>query len=257
MGTFDRLVAYYNNWRRLVGGDPKREHESPNDDSIERDGRSLSLRRCGKGFRFKRQRYSEQQRIDQGHEGFDIENRERGTRHTTTGNTMMVYQPNTRLSTNFIMREVARSNVADRWGIDNTPSAIVLRRAEDLAKNILQPVRNKYGISFSPNSWYRCEQLERIIAKNGFERWCNRHGYSSYDARAWVLYLSKKQHPTGMAADIEIPGVNNDRLFDWIKDNLKYDQLIREFRRAGDPASGWVHVSFNADGNRMQAFQIG
>lgn len=169
----------------------------------------------------------------------------------------MIYVPSQKLSDNFTMREVSRSSTADRLGIDNTPGATVLTRARDLAVKVLQPVRDHYGVGFSPNSWYRSEDLEKVIARRGFERWCEKNMFDISSPLIWQRYFARKQHPTGMAADIEIPGIDNDVLFEWIKINLKYDQLIREFRRKGDPKSGWVHVSYKAEQNRMQAFHIG
>ena len=52
----------------------------------------------------------------------------------------------------------------------------------------------------------------------------------------------------GKAADIEIPGVPNAELAEWIKANLSYTQLILEFYTPGIPDSGWVHVSY-VEGN--------
>jgi hypothetical protein len=48
-----------------------------------------------------------------------------------------------------------------------------------------------------------------------------------------------------MAADIEIPGVPNAELAQWVKDNLEFTQLILEFYTPGIPDSGWVHISFD------------
>jgi hypothetical protein len=48
-----------------------------------------------------------------------------------------------------------------------------------------------------------------------------------------------------MAADIEIPGVPNADLAEWIQDNLNYTQLILEYYTPGISDSGWVHVSYN------------
>jgi hypothetical protein len=61
----------------------------------------------------------------------------------------------------------------------------------------------------------------------------------------------------GQATDVEYPGVDNDELFFWIRDNLSYDQLIREFPKAGVPSSGWVHVSWaGVQNNRQSCFSI-
>jgi hypothetical protein len=55
-----------------------------------------------------------------------------------------------------------------------------------------------------------------------------------------------------MAADIEIPGVPNAELAQWVKDNLEFTQLILEFYTPGIPDSGWVHISFDPKNLKKQ-----
>lgn len=171
----------------------------------------------------------------------------------------MMYKPATRLddrARNFRHIEVARSHTATRLGIDNTPSAAVLERATSVAIHVLQPIRNTFG-PFSPQSWFRCEQLEKVLTRKAFVKWRKKHKQYG-KGQAWHRYFERKSHPKGEAVDIEVPGLPNDELFDWIKENLAFDQLIREFPRAGDPMSGWVHISWRSDEeNRNQAFTIG
>lgn len=169
---------------------------------------------------------------------------------------MLVYNPNDNLSKHFKMREVAKSPIADRLLIDNTPNAVVLDRAKTLAEKILEPIRVHFGIAFSPNSWYRGEELERAINEKAYQSWCARKGLPVND-NSWKQYFDLKSHPRGEAADIEIIGVDNDALYAWVKANLEYDQLIREFPKPNDPQSGWVHVSYRAGNNRKQDFTIG
>jgi len=168
----------------------------------------------------------------------------------------VIFNPSSKLSPHFTHREVARSNTAMRQGIDNTPPSEVLQNAEQLARHVLEPIRVHFGIPFSPNSWYRSEKLEKFICWRSFKKWCKRKGYKDHkDPIAWDDYFSRKSHPNGQAADIEIASIDNDQLYDWIESNLQYDQLIREFPKKGDPMSGWVHVSWNStQANRNQAF---
>ena len=159
------------------------------------------------------------------------------------------------VSEHFSIREIGRSSTAVREGIDNTPDEGVIRRAKLLADNVLEPVREQFATPFSPGSWYRCEALEKLICRSGFGRWCAKQGRAK-DQEAWDEYFLLKSHPRGEAADIEIPGVDNAELFEWIRDNCEYDQLIREGYREGDPQSGWIHVSYRETGNRKEAFDI-
>lgn len=162
-----------------------------------------------------------------------------------------------RISEYFLHYEVVKSDTASRMGFDNTVYCPdVEYRARALAENVLDKVREQFG-PFSPTSWYRCEDLERYICDKSYRSWCSKRGLDPDKSESWQTYFMRKQHPSGAAADIEVPGVSNDELFEWIKDNLEFDQLIREFHVEGQPMSGWVHVSWSFDKNRNHAFVIG
>ena len=133
------------------------------------------------------------------------------------------------LSNNFTLQELTKSQTAIRKGLDNTPTQDHIINLEALTKNVLQPVRNYFARPVTVNSGYRGPALNEAIG--GSER---------------------SQHCKGQAADIEIPGLPNYDLAKYISENLEYDQLILEFYTPGDPNSGWVHVSYNVDGNRKQ-----
>lgn len=169
---------------------------------------------------------------------------------------MLIYNPNEQISKHFKMYEITQSQTAERDKIDNTPSSDVLEAASLLAQNVLEPIREHFGISFSPTSWFRCEQLERAINEKTFKTWCLRRGLNPTQD-SWKQYFALKSHPRGEAADIKIPGITNDALIKWIEDNIPvYDQLIREFPKANDPNAGWVHVSYSATTNRKEFFII-
>lgn len=145
----------------------------------------------------------------------------------------------TRIAPNFLVYELTRSELADRRGIDNRfPTDKELRAAIHLAREVLQPIRDKFG-SFTPNSVFRGHPLERAL-KNKPASW-----------------LSTSQHSRGEACDIEIVGMSTLALANWAKDNLKdFDQIICEcYDPAKGPNSGWVHISLKAPGsgeNRRQ-----
>ena len=130
----------------------------------------------------------------------------------------------------------------------------LLENAKATAKYILEPIREEFGL-FAPNSWYRGEELERVICDKAYKDWCKRKGLAVCE-RSWKSYFELKSHPNAEACDISIVGVPNDELYEWIKANLEFDQLIREFRKEGQPYSGWVHVSYSRTNNRNQAFAI-
>ncbi|MBL8430434.1 MAG: hypothetical protein JNJ95_11160 [Dechloromonas sp.] len=144
----------------------------------------------------------------------------------------------TRVSPNFLIYELTRSELADRRGIPNNfASDKELRAAIHLAREVLQPIRDKFG-SFTPNSVFRGQPLERAL-KNKPASW-----------------LSTSQHSRGEACDIEIVGMSTLALAEWARDNLTFDQIICEcYDPAKGPNSGWVHISLKAPGtgeNRRQ-----
>ncbi|TNE35072.1 MAG: peptidase M15A [Alphaproteobacteria bacterium] len=134
---------------------------------------------------------------------------------------------NERLSANFSLTELTKSDLAVRHGIDNSPDISVIANLRQVAEHILEPIRDHFSIPFSPNSGYRCLELNRLL--------------KSPDT---------SQHVTGQAVDIEVPCVSNIDLASWIVDHLPFDQLILEFHTPGEPDSGWVHCSFVAEGQR-------
>lgn len=162
-----------------------------------------------------------------------------------------------KLSKNFALWEFCKSQIADRNGIINFPSPPRIDNLKALCQNVLQIIRNHYQLSVRVNSGFRGEELEKIIARNGYLRWCERQKYE-VNSESWRQYFERKSHPKGEAADIEIPGIDNKELFDWIKaSDIKYDQLILEYYEKGKPSSGWIHISFREGNNRMQAFTRG
>ena len=133
------------------------------------------------------------------------------------------------LTTNFTLSEMTKSETALRFGMANDPSETEIGNLKTLCENVLQPVRDHYGKGVKVNSGFR---HPLVNAKVG--------GSTTSD------------HCKGMAADIEIPGVANGQLAEWIQDNLEFTQLILEFYTPGVPDSGWVHVSYNPENLKKQ-----
>ena len=135
-----------------------------------------------------------------------------------------------KLTENFSLNEMTKSQTAERKGIDNTPSTEHQENLKSLCEMILQPIRDHFGQVVSVSSGYRSPELCVAIGSS-----------------------TKSQHASGCASDFEIFGVSNKELADYIDQNLDYDQLILEYWKGEDePNSGWVHCSFNTQGNRKQ-----
>ena len=135
----------------------------------------------------------------------------------------------TQLTANFSLHELTKSETALRMGLDNTPGPVETEYLKILAERVLQPIRDHFQKGVKVNS-----------------------GYRSPDSNSAVGRSRTSDHCKGQAADIEIPGVPNAELAQWIMDNLDYTQLILEFYTPGIPDSGWVHVSYNPDNLKKQ-----
>ena len=131
-----------------------------------------------------------------------------------------------KLSRNFSLGELTKSQTALRMGIDNNPTPEDLYNLHLLCDNILQPLREHYGRPVTISSGYRSEDLCVAIGSS-----------------------RKSQHAKGQAADFEVMGVDNKEVAEWIRDVLDFDQLILEFYEDGEPNSGWIHCSY-AENNR-------
>lgn len=132
-------------------------------------------------------------------------------------------------SKNFPRWEMLRSQTASRKGISNEPTEEHEENLKALAENVLQRVRDHFGI-VNISSGYRSPELNAAIGG-----------------------APNSQHTKGEAADIELinPRVSNWELARWIQLNLSFDQLILEYP-GPNPKDGWVHVSFKKNGDNRK-----
>ena len=122
----------------------------------------------------------------------------------------------------FSIKELCQSKVAEKYGIDNTPSEEAKENLQNLIDEVLDPCREKYGKPITVNSGYRSKQLNAKIG-----------GVDTSD------------HLTGEAADITGGSVaENRKIFRILVENGKFDQLIWE--KGGQ----WVHVSWRGNDSR-------
>ena len=138
-----------------------------------------------------------------------------------------------KLTNNFTLEELTKSETALRQNIDNTPTVEVVENLTRLAEKVLQPVREHYGKGVKVNSGFRSLAVNAAVGG--------------------VQGAKPSDHTRGMAADIEIPGLPNAELAQWIEANLEYTQVILEFYTQGIPDSGWVHVSYDPSSLRKQS----
>lgn len=138
------------------------------------------------------------------------------------------------LSKNLTLAEVTKSTTAKRLGIDNTPDEWTTENLRQVAINIFQPLRDSFGCPIYVSSGYRSAELNTAIGGS-----------------------SRSQHVEGRALDLDADvyrGCTNAQIFNWIKENLEFDQLIWEFGDDDNP--DWVHVSYVYDGiNRKRCLK--
>ena len=124
-----------------------------------------------------------------------------------------------KLSKNFSLAEMTKSQTAIRRGIDNIPDKHHITQLELLCEHVLQPIRDHFDRPVTVTSGYRSPELCTVIGSK-----------------------ITSQHTKGQAADFEIPGVTNMEVAEYIRDNLDFDQLILEFYTGGN--TGWIHCSY-------------
>ena len=135
-----------------------------------------------------------------------------------------------KLSKNFDLADFTRSEVARKKGISNIPSDEHAENLIALCENVLEPIVENLKIQFTITSGYRSSELNKEIGGS-----------------------ANSQHSRGQAVDIDSPKKNKE-IFDYIKDNLKFDQLIWEF--GNDLHPDWIHVSYSKEKNRGQVLRV-
>ena len=118
-------------------------------------------------------------------------------------------------------KEGVYSMTATRRGIDNVPNDEQLSNMELIAEKIFEPLRKYVGGPIKINSFFRCPKLNKAIGGS-----------------------KTSQHCKGLAMDIDdtFEVVANSDMYNYIKNNLDFDQLIWEFGDDDNP--NWLHVSY-------------
>ena len=136
-----------------------------------------------------------------------------------------------KITEHFSLEEFERSDTARRLGIDNSVPMGLLPNIQALCENVLEPVRQHFGVPIYLSSGYRSTALNKAVKG-----------------------ATASQHMKGEAADIYIKAsqLTLRDVYLWMVDNLVFDQLIWETRPNG---SKWIHVSYKRTGvNRQQVF---
>lgn len=144
-----------------------------------------------------------------------------------------MYNKETHLSEHFTKKEAIYSPTAEKYGIKNEPSKSQWQRIQILVNEVLEPLRVGVNSPIVVNSIFRSQKLnERVKGAGSSQHLAN----------------------NGAAADIECPSLGNKKIFDYILNNLDFDQLIWEYGSSLEP--DWIHVSYvSKEKNRNQVLK--
>ena len=132
-----------------------------------------------------------------------------------------------KLSKNLSLAECTKSQTAKRLGINNEPDEWTTENLRQIAINVFQPLRDHFGVPIYVSSGYRGPELNRAIGG-----------------------AKRSQHMEGRALDLDgdvYGSPSNAEIFDYIRKNLEFDQIVWEFGDEDNPY--WVHVSYVYGGN--------
>jgi hypothetical protein len=132
------------------------------------------------------------------------------------------------ISKHITIEEAIFSATALRAKIDNKPSETELESMKYVAENLFEPLREWYGKPIKINSFFRNPKLNKLVKGS-----------------------ATSQHVKGEAIDISAgTKEENKKLFDYVCNNLNFDQCINEYNFT------WVHISLKKVGNRKQILVI-
>ena len=137
------------------------------------------------------------------------------------------------ISKHISYKEGVYSITATRRGIDNVPNDEQLANMELIAEKVFEPLRKYVCGPIKINSFFRCPKLNKAIGGS-----------------------KTSQHCKGLAIDIDdtFGGVAKSDMYNYIKNNLDFDQLIWEFGDDDNP--NWVHVSYvSKEDNRKRCLR--
>ena len=132
------------------------------------------------------------------------------------------------ISKHISYEEATKSPTAKRLGIHNEPNEAELTSMRLVAEMCFEPLREWYMHPIKINSFFRSSELNRAVGG-----------------------ALNSQHVIGEAIDMDAGNKEeNQRIFDWCRVNLDFDQLINEYDFS------WVHISYKRSGNRKQIIAI-
>ena len=125
------------------------------------------------------------------------------------------------ISKHISYKEAVYSRTAQRRDIYNHPENDQADNMRLIAEQVFEPLRSWVGGPIKINSFFRSPELNTAIGGS-----------------------TKSQHCHGQAIDLDdtFGRATNAEMYEFIKENLDFDQMIWEFGNDDNP--NWVHVSY-------------
>lgn len=132
------------------------------------------------------------------------------------------------ISKHITYKEATFSATATRLKLSNDPTEQHLKAMKLVAEKCFEPLREWYGEPLRINSFYRGNALNKAVKGS-----------------------KTSQHCKGEAIDIDAGSIDeNEKIYNWIKENLEFTQLINEYNFS------WVHVSYDPKNLKKQCLVI-
>ena len=129
--------------------------------------------------------------------------------------------------------EATTSQTAVRNKILNVPNDLELINMQLVGIRVFDVIREHFKTPIRVSSFFRSLRLNNSVGGS-----------------------KTSQHVKGQAIDIQGTGkLTNQMIFDYVKENIDFDQLIHEYGTDTNPA--WVHISYvSKEKNRKQVLYI-
>lgn len=137
------------------------------------------------------------------------------------------------ISKHITYEESVKSATGIKLGIKNIPSLKEIARMKILAEKVFEPLREGIGKPIAIISFFRCLALNKAVG--GAPNSQHLAGCTNHVDEAAM----------DIDADLILNGVTNNEVFNFIKDNIKFDQLIAEFENDKGDGPAWIHVSYS------------
>jgi zinc D-Ala-D-Ala carboxypeptidase len=140
------------------------------------------------------------------------------------------------ISKHITYEEATRSEKATQLGLKNDPNEEQLICMQNVAEHIFEPLREYFKVPIYISSFFRSIEVNHEVGG-----------------------AQTSKHLLGQAMDIDADmfgKITNKQIFDYIRLNLDFDQLIDE-AIGKDGTGGWVHCSYvSAEKNRHSVLTL-